>query len=679
MKQKLIIVIGVIIVGLLIFFNYYTKIYFENNNKIMEQFNKLKQLELRLNYEILSDSVYLYRNFDEIVKIEKDILKITKNLESDNSFKQHKIAYQEFLKYKKDIGLKIKKVYRLETFIAPIKNATMYLSELVLRLSKLPLKDKVYKKHSLMIISEIYLTKNSFDLSFLSELKKKLEILESIKRNSKEIVEFDKVFRLNVKLFIEYFPYFIDHINEVLHFKTQTELEDIINKFLISTNKKLKIITIVSVLLILFVITSIIVIYYLFFQLAKDNRKLEEMLISDKLTNLFNRFKLENDIEKLVEPLLFIVNIDKFKYYNDFYGVKAGDFILQETAKYIKKIFPKELEGNFYRIGADDFGILLENEDKNIDVIKIAEKIDDSFKRLKIPYNKIEFDISVSIGISKIKPLIESADIALKESKNRHKNIALYDKNSNHLYNIQENIKKITILKSAINSDNILPYFQPIYSNKTGKIVKYEVLARVIDGDRVGSIFPFLEIAKENKVYKYITRMIYQKSFEKFKDSDVEFSLNVSLEDIENSTTISFIERCLDSYPDVAKNLTFEILEDDAVANYDSLKNFITFVKSKGVKIAIDDFGSGYSNFAHILNLDIDFIKIDGSLIKNLDKDEKMEMIVETIVDFARKIDVQIIAEFVHSAEILEKVKNLKIDYTQGFYLGEPKEDICED
>ncbi|RUM57048.1 MAG: hypothetical protein DSY40_01255, partial [Nautilia sp.] len=241
---------------------------------------------------------------------------------------------------------------------------------------------------------------------------------------------------------------------------------------------------------------------------------------------------------------------------------------------------------------------------------------------------------------------------------------------------IKSNMYRLKVLKEAIKNDNIIPYFQPIFDNKSKKIVKYEVLARVKNGDKIESIYPYLNIAKENKLYKFITKAIYQKSFERFKNSDVEFSLNISIADLNETETMKVIDELFNKYPKILKNLTFEILEDDAIKNYEILKKFIVYVKSKGCKIALDDFGSGYSNFAHVLNLDIDFLKIDGSLIKFLPEDERMQVIVETIVQFAKKIGIKTIAEFVASEEIYEKVKELNIDCSQGFYLGEPSDKL---
>ena len=670
MKKIFLVVIGSIIIGLLIGFNNYTRSYFDNNDKIVKNLNLLKQKELKLNYEIFTISVYLYKNFDSIVMLEKEIDKILDELTNNKEFKSKQKSYNDFLRYKKDIKEKIDKIYEIETIIAPIKNATMYIAELTnqLPISKLePQTIKIY----LNIASNIFLAKSSLDKTFIKNINIQLNMLKKLKEN-----KFNQIFIRNVELINELFPLYVKKMENILHSKSNYELQKCFSDFLIETNDKLRVITMISVLLILFVLFSILLILFLFISLEKENKILEKITITDELTGLYNRRKLQRDIKNNKNKVLFILNIDRFKYFNDFYGIETGDYILKEVALILNKIFPKQKNLAFYRLGADEFGVLFDKtSDKKL--LQIASNIEYYFKHNPIIYKDLEFHILFSIGISYISPLMETADIILKiVKKDKEKSYAIYSKESKEKNIIEQNIKKSLVLKDAIKNKKIIPYYQPIYSNKTGKIVKYEVLARVVTDDGVMSIYPFLNIAKENREYKYITQMIYTQAFEKFKDKQIEFSLNLSIEDINSEETMNFIYTLMEKYEDVFKYVTFEILEDDAINNYNELKEFIVLVKKLGSKVAIDDFGSGYSNFAHVLNLEIDYLKIDGSLVKNLETDEKMYLIVETIVEFAKKTNVETIAEFVHNEAVLNKVKKLDIDYSQGFYLGEPKGDI---
>ena len=158
-----------------------------------------------------------------------------------------------------------------------------------------------------------------------------------------------------------------------------------------------------------------------------------------------------------------------------------------------------------------------------------------------------------------------------------------------------------------------------------------------------------------------------------FKAKDYEFSINISVEDIHDSEVEAFMTKILKNNPEIAYRTTFEIIESEGIENYDTVHAFIQKVKEYGCKIAIDDFGAGYSNFGHLMQLNIDYLKIDSSLIKEIDKNEKSQILTETIVSYAQKLGIKTIAEYVHSKEVYQKVIELGVDYSQGYYLGEPK------
>jgi len=196
------------------------------------------------------------------------------------------------------------------------------------------------------------------------------------------------------------------------------------------------------------------------------------------------------------------------------------------------------------------------------------------------------------------------------------------------------------------------------------------------DGTEVSPFF-FLDIAKKTRVYKELTKIVVTQAFEKFKDNDYEFSINLSIEDIMLHDVASWIFD-LAVEKGVNKRLVIELVESEGIESFDKVDNFIKQAKEYGMKIAIDDFGTGYSNFEYLIKLNADYIKIDGSLIKDIDKDEKLCGVVETIVTFAKKNDIKVIGEFVATQEIYEKIKLLDIDFGQGFYLGKPLKDLVD-
>jgi EAL domain-containing protein (putative c-di-GMP-specific phosphodiesterase class I) len=231
----------------------------------------------------------------------------------------------------------------------------------------------------------------------------------------------------------------------------------------------------------------------------------------------------------------------------------------------------------------------------------------------------------------------------------------------------------LTKVKKAIAELRIISYFQPIVNNQTEQIEKYESLVRLVDED--GSIISpyfFLDIAKEGQYYSDITAIVLQNSFNALQNTTMNISINLSALDIEKYSTREELYRLLNLYQDDANRVVFELLEDENVHDMEVIKEFIAKVKSIGVKIAIDDFGAGYSNFERLLEYQPDILKIDGSLIKNIETSEYSLAVVKTIVTFAKSQNIKTIAEYAENKEIFEILKSLDIDYSQGYYFGKP-------
>jgi EAL domain-containing protein (putative c-di-GMP-specific phosphodiesterase class I) len=167
-----------------------------------------------------------------------------------------------------------------------------------------------------------------------------------------------------------------------------------------------------------------------------------------------------------------------------------------------------------------------------------------------------------------------------------------------------------------------------------------------------------------------------EKSFEFFKNRENSFSINLSFEDILNTQLVDYIKQKLDE-TGMNRQLILEILESESIDNFQLVKEFISQMKNLGVRIAIDDFGSGYSNFSYLLELMPDYIKIDGSLIKEIDSNEKSQAIVKSITNFAKDLGIMTIGEFIHSKEVHDKAKEFGIYGFQGYYLGMPKDTIA--
>ncbi len=267
-------------------------------------------------------------------------------------------------------------------------------------------------------------------------------------------------------------------------------------------------------------------------------------------------------------------------------------------------------------------------------------------------------------------------NLALKLAKKDKKHFLTYTEDMRTLKEYENRLSWIQRLMKAIDQDKIVPLFQAIVDSKTNEVVKYEALMRIKESED-DYIVPvhFLDISKENKIYFKLTLIMLEKTFQICRDTNKKFSINLTKDDMINDEIVKFIVNKFEQY-NFAHNITFEILESEGIENYNEIASFIKIVKKYGATISIDDFGTGYSNFEYLMKLDFDYLKIDASMIKNIDKDEKSQMVTKTIVEFAQKIGVKTIAEFVSSKSILNKIQELDIDYAQGYYLGEPTTNI---
>jgi EAL domain-containing protein (putative c-di-GMP-specific phosphodiesterase class I) len=186
------------------------------------------------------------------------------------------------------------------------------------------------------------------------------------------------------------------------------------------------------------------------------------------------------------------------------------------------------------------------------------------------------------------------------------------------------------------------------------------------------SPFFFLDIAKKGRLYSSITDVVLENSFGALKKTTKDITINISALDIEKTSTREKIFELLEQYKDDRSRIIMELLEDESVKDFDTIRYFIIKVKSQGVRIAIDDFGAGYSNFERLLDYQPDIIKIDGCLIKNILIDDFSLDVVETIVAFAKKQNIKTVAEFVENADIYTLLTKLGVDYSQGYYFGKP-------
>ena len=407
---------------------------------------------------------------------------------------------------------------------------------------------------------------------------------------------------------------------------------------------------------------------------------------TDLLTGLPNRNQLVNDLKTAIKPIIFYLNIDNFSGFNDFYGTSIGDNVLINLASKLQRI-KKNKHFKLYKLQADQFILLfqednLSNTNFQFFFENLIEDIEVEISNINLK-NQNRVSISITSGAASYyahdnyQKLILYSNIARKRAQQEHKKFLLFDHSMSKSEDYAQNIEWIKKIKEAIDEDRVVTYYQPILNNKTQEIVKYETLVRMLDKDGYPvSTWTFLEIAQKAKLYPQITKIVIDKAFKTFENlPSYEFSINLTIDDILSKEINSYICNKLEHYNN-SHNVIFEITESEEVNDYKMINNFVKRIKKHGVKIAIDDFGSGYANFEHIIGIDADFIKIDGSLIKNIAKDKNARIITEAIISFSKKLGRKTITEYVANEEIYEIVKDLGADYSQGFYFGAPSPEL---
>jgi len=408
-----------------------------------------------------------------------------------------------------------------------------------------------------------------------------------------------------------------------------------------------------------------------------------KQLFHDQLTGLFNRNYLAEIIPmlNLNNYSIAMLDLDRFKVINDTYGHKAGDVVLRESAK----IFKKSIRDSdvLIRYGGEEFLLFINKRGEDDPSLEVCDRIRHNISEYIFNYEDTDIVMTLSVGLHQFPKLeknfteaIKKADSMLYIAKQRGRNqVVVYDEKAQNPS--AQNRKGIDEVKHALEQNRIFCHYQPIVNPHAKEIFKYEALVRIIleNGEIVypGSFLPYL---KHTNIHYKLTIRILSICFDTFSKNSLNVSINLSFLDLMNDDINSFIIQQLKQNKELASRITFEILESDEIEDITVFKEKIEIIHALGAKIAIDDFGSGYSNFKAVLDVEADFLKIDGTLIKDIDKDEKNFKVVKNIIQFAKDSGMKTIAEFVSSKEIYDKLMTIDVDYMQGFYLAKPVEEI---
>lgn len=401
---------------------------------------------------------------------------------------------------------------------------------------------------------------------------------------------------------------------------------------------------------------------------------------ADVTTGLPNRAAYREEVGEYTCPWLFLMSVDGIDNIRTFYGESRAQAMEREYAELLASIVAEDglSHARLFHLGAGLFGVLYDDVEGRLDRERALEWGRSLHRRLndhEISKDEVQWESDVTLVVSsESHVLLEQAELGLSEAREERRSLVYAPDVAEDAYLAMEsNLRWLGRIRQAIAQDRFVAYYQPIVDNRTGQVVKYEALVRMLDEDGA-AITPgqFLLVAKNSKYYAEITRRVFDRAVEAFLNRREGVSVNLSVLDIESRTTRTHILSTLRDYPELARRLTLEIVEQEGLQHYDEVKAFIQESKGLGATIALDDFGSGYSNFVRIIDLDVDYVKIDGSIITRVTSEEAMYRLVRGLKSFVAANDIALVAEFVESADVLVRLREMGVEYSQGFYLGKP-------
>ncbi len=439
-------------------------------------------------------------------------------------------------------------------------------------------------------------------------------------------------------------------------------------------------------------VTGTVVVFQDVTQAQVIQRQLTHQARHDGLTGLINRNEFDNQLSDLVDNnlradeshVLLYIDLDRFKIVNDLCGHQAGDELLRQVARQMKqKIRNTDLMA---RLGGDEFAAILYQCSLEKGK-KVAESIRDRIESFRFSWDGKEFSVTTSIGVipidqftSSVQDVIQLADAACYASKDLGRNnVYLYQPDDKEINARKSQVKWVSCINNALEADRFKLYFQriaPVDSQDTG--LKFEVLIRLEKDGQVYMPGAFIPTAERYNLMHSIDKWVIKNTFKWLAEHKDELpqqttcAINLSGESVNKPELKSFIMAMLDEYQIDGGKIVFEITETIAIANLQKASDVMQQLRKVGIRFALDDFGSGLSSFGYLKNLPIDYLKIDGAFVKEINTNKFDQAMVEAINNIGHTMQLKTIVEYVSNAEIKTTLESIQVDYLQGFYIHKP-------
>jgi len=410
--------------------------------------------------------------------------------------------------------------------------------------------------------------------------------------------------------------------------------------------------------------------------------QLEHLYLHDVLTRLPNRSALLRDDR--YQPLLHLVvfRVANFSSYNECYGYSAGDYLLRQLSNYLNlRLDSGDMQ--LYRIGINEFAIAANGACPQVEMVERMETLLDAIQQrpFDLPQrgHRSQVVLSLVAGMASrhsdndnISQLLIRASEMRRQAEKERIRFRIANNQGSLPSRKEQNLLWLQRVQKALRDDRIVPFIQPIYDTEFGDIASYECLVRLMGED--GKIYTpsdFLELIRSTQLYPQVAVRMLDRCAAAFAHHHLEFSVNLTVGEIHSPAIRQHIAELVSRH-NLQQRLMIELLESEAISDYQVLAKDIAELRRIGCRIAIDDFGSGYSNIMAVMQIKPDIIKIDGSLIKDIHNDAAAAAMVATIIRGAKALGAITVAEYVHCEKIKLMLVKMGVDRMQGFYLPEP-------
>jgi diguanylate cyclase (GGDEF)-like protein/PAS domain S-box-containing protein len=419
----------------------------------------------------------------------------------------------------------------------------------------------------------------------------------------------------------------------------------------------------------------------------ESERRLQYLADHDPLTGLMNRRRFVEELERQIDfgdayerpGALLLLDLDHFKLLNDTLGHSAGDEVISSVARTLHHRLRRA--DTLARLGGDEFAVLLPGASA-VQARAVAETLRETVTTHRM---RGVAALTASIGITtfdaarrlRADDLLVEADVAMYEAKEAGRNrIAHFERGQGHAQGVRRRLTWTERIRQALEDDRLVLHAQPIFDVRSGEVAQYELLLRMrASGGMLFKPATFMHVAERFGLVRAVDRWVIRAAADLLADERMQapVAVNLSADSLSDERLPEYVERTLARVGAAPERLTLEVTETVAIANLDQARRLVGSLSQLGCRFALDDFGAGFGSFYYLKYLPFDYLKIDGEFIRDLASNSIDQLLVRALVETARGLGNETVAEFVGSGEVVDCLRELGVDRAQGYHLGRPR------